>query len=40
MLLQTAINTCKNIFDFGQREAICLFTLVTNKGAYSIIYSN
>jgi hypothetical protein len=35
----TAINTCKNLFHFGQREAICLFTLVTNKGEHSIIYS-
>ena len=35
----TVINTCKNLFDFCQREAICLFMLVTNKGEHSIIYS-
>ena len=33
-----AINTCKNVFSFGQREVLCLFTLVTNKGEHSIIY--
>ena len=31
-----AINTCKNVFSFGQREVLCLFTLVTNKGEHSI----
>ena len=35
----TGINTCKKIFEFGQREVISIFTLVTNKGEYSIIYS-
>jgi hypothetical protein len=35
----TAINTCKKIFEFGQREVIFFFTLVTNKGEHSIIYS-
>ena len=35
----TEINTCKKIFEFGQREVISFFTLVTNKGEYSIIYS-
>ena len=35
----TGINTCKKIFEFGQREVISFFTLVTNKGEYSIIYS-
>jgi hypothetical protein len=35
----TAINTCKKVFDFGQRELISFFTLVTNKGKHSIIYS-
>jgi len=34
----TAINTCKNFFDFGQREVISFFTLVTYKGEHSIIY--
>ena len=33
----TAINTCKNVFEFGQREVISVFTLVTNKGEHSII---
>ena len=28
----TEINTCKKIFEFGQREVISFFTLVTNKG--------
>jgi hypothetical protein len=28
----TEINTCKQIFEFGQREVISFFTLVTNKG--------
>ena len=36
---RTATNTCKTEFDFGQREVISFFTLVTNKGEYSIIYS-
>jgi hypothetical protein len=36
----TAINTCKNLFDFGQSEVICLFMLVTNKGEHFTIYSN
>ena len=35
----TLINMCKNLFLLGQREVICLFTLVTNKGEHSIIYS-
>ena len=35
----TAINTCKKIFEFDQREVISFFTLVTNKGEHSIIYS-
>ena len=35
----TEINTCKQIFEFGQREVISFFTLVTNKGEHSIIYS-
>ena len=35
----TEINTRKNIFEFGQREVISFFTLVTNKGEHSIIYS-
>ena len=35
----TEINTCKKIFEFGQREVISFFTLVTNKGEHSIIYS-
>jgi hypothetical protein len=30
----TAINTCKKIFEFGQREVISFFTLVTNKGEH------
>jgi len=31
----TAINTCKNLFDFGQREVnFILFMLVTNKGEH------
>ena len=35
----TEINTYKKIFEFGQREVISFFTLVTNKGEHSIIYS-
>jgi hypothetical protein len=35
----TEINTCKRIFEFGKREVISFFTLVTNKGEHSIIYS-
>ena len=35
----TDINTCKKIFEFGQREVISFFTLVINKGEHSIIYS-
>ena len=35
----TATNACKKEFDFGQREVISFFTLVANKGEYSIIYS-
>ena len=35
----TKINTCKKIFEFGQREVISFFTLVTNKVEHSIIYS-
>ena len=35
----TEINTCKKIFEFGQRGVISFFTLVTNKGEHSIIYS-
>jgi hypothetical protein len=35
----TEINTCKQIYEFGQREVISFFTLVTNKGEHSIIYS-
>ena len=35
----TEINTCKKIFEFGQREVISFFTLVTNKGEHCIIYS-
>jgi hypothetical protein len=31
------INTCKNKFEFGQREVISFFTLVNNKGEHSII---
>ena len=27
------------VFEFGQREVISVFTLVTNKGEHSIIYS-
>ena len=33
----TEINTRKKIFEFGQREVISFFTLVTNKGEHSII---
>jgi hypothetical protein len=35
----TAINTCKKILEFGQRDVISFFSLVTNKGEHSIIYS-
>jgi hypothetical protein len=35
----TELNTRKKIFEFGQREVISFFTLVTNKGEHSIIYS-
>jgi hypothetical protein len=36
----TAINTCKKkILEFGQREVISFFTLVTNEGEHSIVYS-
>ena len=35
----TEINTCKQIFEFGQREVISFFTLVTNKGEHSIFCS-
>ena len=35
----TGINTCKKIFEFCQREVISFYTLVTNKGEHSIIYS-
>ena len=35
----TAINTCKQIFDFGQSEVISFFTLVINKGEHSIFWS-
>ena len=35
----TEINTCKKIFEVDQREVISFFTLVTNKGEHSIIYS-
>ena len=31
-----AINTCKKLFEYGQREVISFFTLVTNKEEYSI----
>jgi hypothetical protein len=30
----TEIKTCKKIFEFGQREVIYFFTLVTNKGEH------
>ena len=33
LLQQTEINTCKQIFEFGQREVISFFTLVTNNPA-------
>jgi hypothetical protein len=33
----TVINTCKKIFEFGQREVISFFTLVTNNGEHPII---
>jgi hypothetical protein len=29
----------KKIFEFSQREVMSFFTLVTNKGEHSIIYS-
>ena len=32
----TEIYTCKKIFEFGQREVISFFTLVTNKGEHSM----
>jgi hypothetical protein len=32
-----ATTTAINTFEFGQREVISVFTLVTNKGEYSII---
>ena len=32
----TAINTCKKLFELGQREVISFLTLVTNKGEHSI----
>ena len=35
----TEINTCKQIFEFGEREVISFFTLVTNKGEHSVIFS-
>jgi hypothetical protein len=35
----TEINTCKTIFEFGQREVISFFMLVINKGEHFIIYS-
>ena len=35
----TEINTCKKIFEFGQRVVISFFTSVTNKGEHSVIYS-
>ena len=35
----TEIHNRKKIFEFGQREVISFFTLVTNKGEHSIIYS-
>ena len=35
----TKINICKKLFDFDQREVISFFTLVTNTGEHSIIYS-
>jgi hypothetical protein len=31
----TEINTRKQIFEFGQREVISFFTLVTNKSEHS-----
>ena len=39
MFTTTVINTCKKIVEFGQRKEISFFTLVTNKGEHSIIYS-
>ena len=35
----TEINRGKTIFEFGQREVISFFTLVTNKGEHSIFCS-
>ena len=35
----TATNTWNNLSYFGQREAICLLMLDTNKGEHSITYS-
>ena len=34
----TEINTCKKIFEFGQRGVISFFTLVTNKGERALYY--
>jgi hypothetical protein len=39
MLLQQRYIPVKKIVEFGQREVISFFTLVTNKGEHSIIYS-
>ena len=38
-VINVEINTRKKIFEFGQREVISFFTLVTNKGEHSIINS-
>ena len=38
MFTTTAIPVKKNS-EFGQREVISFFTLITNKGEHSIIYS-
>ena len=35
LLQQRLVNSCKKIFEFGQREVISFFTLVTNKGEHS-----
>jgi hypothetical protein len=35
----TEINTCKKIFEFGQREVISFFTLVTNKGESTLVFT-
>jgi hypothetical protein len=37
MLLQQRLIPVKKIFEFGQKEVISFFTLVTNKGEHSII---